>query len=332
LSDRGIKIIIGPSTSANVNQIRNYANSHGIMLVSPSSTAPSLSLPGDNIFRFVPDDTHQAQAVSSLMWKDGIRIIVPFWRTDIYGNDLVSEVKNSFEKIGGRFVDGVGYTPHTGDLSASLNRINFIIWDQDLKLLEAKLKKAISNYGVSKVGIYFVAYDEVAPIFIQAQGHDILSDVKWFGSDGSALNNKVVRNTDAAIFATKTGFANPIFGVENESNSKFKRVEALIEKDIERIPRSYASTAYDALWVAALAENQTKQANNNNIEQLKDAFTRIANSYTGITGNTSLDQNGDRKYGDYEYWVVTEDKNNSGSYIWKPEDRFAVEKTPNSHR
>ena len=331
LSDRGIKIIIGPSTSANVNQIRNYANSHGILLVSPSSTAPSLSLPGDNIFRFVPDDTHQAQAVSSLMWKDGIRIIVPFWRTDIYGNDLVSEVKNSFEKIGGRFVDGVGYTPHTGDLSASLNRINFIIWDQDLKTLEAKLKKAISNYGVSKVGIYFVAYDEVAPIFIQAQGHDILSDVKWFGSDGSALNNKVVRNTDAAIFATKTGFANPIFGVENESNSRFKRVEALIEKDIERIPRSYASTAYDALWVAALAENQTKQANNISIEQLKDAFTGIANSYTGITGNTSLDQNGDRKYGDYEYWVVTEDKNNSGSYIWKPEGRFVFEKTPNGH-
>jgi ABC-type branched-subunit amino acid transport system substrate-binding protein len=329
LSDRGIKIIIGPSTSANVNQIRNYANSHDILLVSPSSTAPSLSLAGDNVFRFVPDDTHQAQAVSSLMWKDGIRIIVPFWRTDIYGNDLVSQVKNSFENLGGRFVDGVGYTPHTGDLSASLNRINFIIWDQELKTLEAKLKKVISNYGVHKVGIYFVAYDEVAPIFIQAQGHDILSDVKWFGSDGSALNNKVVRNTDAAIFASKTGFANPIFGVENASNARFKRVEALIEKEIERIPRSYASTAYDALWVAALAENQTNQTNN--IEQLKNAFTRITNSYIGITGNTSLDQNGDRKYGDYEYWTVIEDKNNSGSYKWNTIGRFVSEKSSNDH-
>ena len=325
LADRGIKIIIGPSTSANVNQIRNYATSHGILLVSPSSTAPSLSLAGDNVFRFVPDDTHQAQAVSSLMWKDGIRVIVPFWRTDIYGNDLVSEAKNSFEKMGGRFVDGVGYTPHTGDLSASLNRINFIIWDQELKTLEAKLKKAISNYGVNKVGVYFVAYDEVAPIFIQAQGHDILSDVKWFGSDGSALNNKIIKNTDAAIFATKTGFVNPIFGVENASNARFKRVEALIEKEIERIPRSYASTAYDALWVAALAENQTKQTNN--IEVLKNAFTRIANSYKGITGNVSLDQNGDRKYGDYEYWIVGDDKINPALHIWKPIGRFIYNKT-----
>ena len=329
LSDRGIKIIIGPSTSANVNQIRDYAKSHGILLVSPSSTAPSLSIAGDNVFRFVPDDTHQAQAVSSLMWKDGIRVIIPFWRTDVYGNDLVSEVKNSFEKIGGRFVDGVGYTPHTGDLSASLNRINFIIWDQELKILELKLKKAISNYGVNKVGIYFVAYDEVAPIFIQAQGHDILSDVKWFGSDGSALNNKVVRNTDAAIFATKTAFANPIFGVENASNARLKRVEALIEKDIERMPRSYASTAYDALWVAALAENQTKQTNN--IEELKNAFTRIANSYSGITGNTSLDQNGDRKYGDYEYWAVTRDKQNPELFKWESMDKFVYKKSLDGH-
>ena len=36
------------------------------------------------------------------------------------------------------------------------------------------------------------------------------------------------------FFASKTGFANPIFGVENVSNTKFKRVEALIEKKIER--------------------------------------------------------------------------------------------------
>ena len=179
------------------------------------------------------------------------------------------------------------------------------------------------------MGVYFVAYDEVAPIFIQAQGHDILSEVKWFGSDGSALNNKVVRNTDAAIFASKTGFANPIFGVENASNARFKRVEALIEKEIERIPRSYASTAYDALWVAALAENQTNQTNN--IEQLKNAFTRIANSYSGITGNTSLDRNGDRKYGDYEYWTVIEDKNNSGSYKWTTIGKFVYEKSSNDH-
>jgi branched-chain amino acid transport system substrate-binding protein len=94
----------------------------------------------------------------------------------------------------------------------------------------------------------------------------------------------------------------------------------LIEKDIERIPRSYASTAYDALWVAALSENQTNQTSN--IEQLKSTFAKIANSYHGITGNTSLDQNGDRKYGDYEYRTLVDYTINPPFYIWKPIGRF----------
>lgn len=165
---------------------------------------------------------------------------------------------------------------------------------------------------------------------IPAQGHDILSSVKWFGSDGSAQNIKIIKNTDAPFFVSKTAFANPIFGVENVSNTKFKRVEALIEKKIERIPRSYIITTYDALCVAALAENQTKEPSN--LEQLKNVFTRIANSYSGITGNTSLDQNGDRKYGDYEYGVSREDKNNAALHIWKPTGRFVYEKSPNGHR
>ena len=78
-----------------------------------------------------------------------------------------------------------------------------------------------------------------------------------------------------------------------------------------------------------MAENQTNQTNN--IEQLKNAFTRIANSYSGITGNTSLDRNGDRKYGDYEYWTVIKDKNNSGSYKWTTIGKFVYEKSSNDH-
>jgi hypothetical protein len=76
-----------------------------------------------------------------------------------------------------------------------------------------------------------VAFGEVAPIFIQAQDHDIVSSVKWFGSDGSAQNIKVIKNTDTPFFVTKTGFADPIFGVENVSNTKFKHVEALIKEN-----------------------------------------------------------------------------------------------------
>lgn len=158
LAAKGIRIVIGPATSAELEAIGDYANENGILLVSPSSTAPSVTIrgntdaAGNSIFRLVPDDTHQAQAVSQQMWDDGVRLVVPLWRTDVFGNGLVDATIKNFQRLGGKVIDGVGYIPHTGDFSASLNRINFIIWDQDLRTLENKVKQAISQYGANKVG------------------------------------------------------------------------------------------------------------------------------------------------------------------------------------
>jgi branched-chain amino acid transport system substrate-binding protein len=120
LAAKGIKIIIGSATSAELKATQEYANTNGILLISPSSTAPSLSIAGNNVFRFVPDDTHQAQAISKLMRDDGIRVVIPFWRTDVYGNDLVKAMKHSLQELGGRVDNGVGYIPTTGDFAASL--------------------------------------------------------------------------------------------------------------------------------------------------------------------------------------------------------------------
>jgi branched-chain amino acid transport system substrate-binding protein len=315
LAAKGIKLVIGPATSAELKAIQEYADRNGILLMSPSSTAPSLAIGGNNVFRFVPDDSHQAQAISKLMWDDGIRVVVPFWRTDVYGNDLVTATKHSIQELGGSFAVGVGYTPNTGDFAASLNRINFIVWDQDLKALDSKVNQAVSQYGIDKVGVYFVAFDEIAPIFIQAQNHPILSKVKWYGSDGSTLNNKLIKNPEAAAFAVKTGFPTPIYAVENDNDERLKHIEDQIHEHIERTPRSYASVAYDTLWVAAIAENNTKATHN--INYLKSTIVKIADSYEGITGNTSLNQFGDRKYGDYDFWAVRNSASTRDSFIWK---------------
>jgi hypothetical protein len=178
LAAKGIRIVIGPATSADVQAVEDYANKNGILIISPSSTARSLS-GGYNVFRFVQDDTHQAEAISRHMWQDGIRVIVPIWRTDVRGYDIVSSVKENFEKLGGIVLDGIGYAPRTGDFSTSLNRINFIIWDQDLRSLGSKVTQAIDRFGADKVGVYLVAFDEVVPIFIEAQEQPVLSMVKW---------------------------------------------------------------------------------------------------------------------------------------------------------
>ncbi len=49
LSEMGIRIVIGPDSSAEVEAVKAYADENGILVISPSSTAISLAIPGDNV-------------------------------------------------------------------------------------------------------------------------------------------------------------------------------------------------------------------------------------------------------------------------------------------
>lgn len=352
LEQYGIRMVIGPATSAELEAVKDYANSNDILLVSHSSTAPSLAIEGDNVFRFVPDDVHQARAISSLMWNDGIRVVVPFWRNDVYGTELMYKVQQEFQKKGGQLDlnNGTWYAPKTGQLAASLNRINFALWDKELRILDSKVQEAISRYGADKVGVYMISLDEVSPIFIQGHSYPTLSKVKWYGSDGSVLNKGLVRNHDSAHFALNTSFYNPIYRVDYEKNNeKLDRVYEEIHKETEIDPSPYSAVAYDILWVAAIAENNTRfittttinssnssgigdGSDSSNIDEnyteiqdfhiLTEELVNSANSYYGITGNITLNKMGDRDGGDYDFWAVRYDDTDEPSFVWQKIERY----------
>src|SRR6266705_2211635 len=119
LERRGVKIIIGPQSSAEVAMIKPYADAHNILVISQGSTASSLAIAGDNIFRLCPNDTHEAEAIVALMWHDGIRTIVPLWRNDAGNNGLHDSVKADFEKLGGTVATGFRYEPTTTNFSSA---------------------------------------------------------------------------------------------------------------------------------------------------------------------------------------------------------------------
>jgi branched-chain amino acid transport system substrate-binding protein len=317
LASKGIRIVIGPATSANVAAVKEYADENGILIVSSSSTAPSLAIPNDNVFRFVPDDTHQAEALAKKMWDEGTRVVIPIWRTDVFGNNLQSLLKEKFEKLGGKVVDGIGYDPPVGNFAASLHRINFIVWEQELRSLTQKVNDAVKQYGADKVGVYIVAFDEIVPIMIQANRHEALQSVRWYGSDGSVQHEGLIKNIEAAEFAVKTNFLSPIYGVE--ASDSFKELEERIVEEIDRVPRSYAEVIYDEFWVAALTLSNYNGTHKDDIGSLREAFINTTNSYIGVTGRTELDDAGDKKYGSYDFWAIrplSKDVNNKGSFEW----------------
>jgi branched-chain amino acid transport system substrate-binding protein len=317
LASKGIRIVIGPATSANVAAVKEYADENGILIVSSSSTAPSLAIPNDNVFRFVPDDTYQAEALAKKMWDEGTRVVIPIWRTDVFGNNLQSLLKEKFEKLGGKVVDGIGYDPPVGNFAASLHRINFIVWEQELRSLTQKVNDAVKQYGADKVGVYIVAFDEIVPIMIQANRHEALQSVRWYGSDGSVQHEGLIKNIEAAEFAVKTNFLSPIYGVE--ASDSFKELEERIVEEIDRVPRSYAEVIYDEFWVAALTLSNYNGTHKDDIGSLREAFINTTNSYIGVTGRTELNDAGDKEYGSYDFWAIrplSKDVNNKGSFEW----------------
>jgi len=313
LADRNIRIIIGPPTSSELNATMKYINENkiDILLISQSSTSPSLSKP-DNIFRFVQNDTNQGKQIAEKMWSDGIRLVVPMLRTDSYGNELYNAMKINFEKLGGNIsTKVVKYNPHVGKFAGSLHRINFIMWNQELKSLSSAVSNASNFFPPDSIGVYIISYGEIVPILIQAQSYNNLKTVKWYGSDGTAKNEHIIKHHKAREFANDTDFLNPLMTL-NDKNEKFK----LLEKDTKRELNIYDANAYDALWIAALTENIS---GNMTFVNLKDNFNKIIHTYKGASGKIKLDGNGDR-FGDYDFWRIM--KNDSINYYeWEKLDK-----------
>src|SRR5213082_4220793 len=153
LDRRGVQIITGPQTSSEVAMIKPYADAHNILVISQGSTASSLAIPGDNIFRFCPNDMREAEAIVALMLHDGIRTIVPLWRNDAGNNGLHDSVKADFEKLGGTVTTGYQYQPTTTDFSAATTSVGSQI-----------SKSLIAGADPNSVGIYLAAFDEVVSV------------------------------------------------------------------------------------------------------------------------------------------------------------------------
>ena len=306
LAGEGVSIVLGPGSSAEVEAVKAYAANEGILLLSPGSTAPSLALPNDNLLRFLPDDTHQAEAIAQFMWNDGVTLVIPMWRGDVWGDDLAEATKRSFEACGGTVVEGVRYNPETPQFTAELERLNGLVSD------------AIAQYGdADAVAIHLMAFDEVVPLFSKAESYPLLVAVRWYGSDGTALDPDLLATPEAARFAVDTGFSNSYY--TPPETEKYELFEQRIHVQIGSSLTAYAAAFYDAVWVATLAYLAT--GGTEDAATLNQALHETANSYFGATGWTALNEAGDRAFGDYDFWTI--EKVNE-DYEWVRVARYTV--------
>jgi ABC-type branched-subunit amino acid transport system substrate-binding protein len=73
LAGEGVRIFIGPQSSSEVNALKVFADSAGVIILSQGSTAGALSIPDDNVFRLVPDDAAEGAAMVELLRRTASR-------------------------------------------------------------------------------------------------------------------------------------------------------------------------------------------------------------------------------------------------------------------
>jgi branched-chain amino acid transport system substrate-binding protein len=289
LAEQGVRIFVGPQSSSEVAALKPFADSAGVILLSQGSTASSLSLPDDNIFRLVPDDGPEGQASAALAAGDGIQTIVPLWREDAGNQGLHDAVERLFPATGGTVTAGAHYPPGTTDFTAQLDAIR------------SEVGNAIAQQGASAVAVYLAAFEESALIFAQASGDPTLSQVRWYGADGTVQSAAVVADPTAAAFAAATEFRAPTYGL---GDALLQQDAGLIGTIADRSglpPDAFTLAAYDALHVATLAYAAVGLGA---IETYRSRLLTQAAAYTGATGLTELNPAGDRAVGDYEFYQV----------------------------
>ena len=291
LNSRGVKIIIGPQSSAEVAMIKPFADANNILVISQGSTASSLAIPNDNIFRFCPNDTREAEAIVALMQHDGIRVIVPLWRNDAGNNGLHDSVQIRFQALGGTVTPGFRYEPTTSDFSAA---------DSSVSSQIASLIAGGTN--LSSIAVYLAAFDEVVGVFDLAWNYPALLNTVWYGSDGVALSAVLLDDPVAGAFAIHSRYPNPIFGLPDALQNRWQPIANAIEARTGITADAFALSAYDALFVV---QNALVHANpQKNFGNFKAAFVNEADHFNGVTGSTALDAAGDRENGDFDFWAV----------------------------
>jgi len=287
LNAKGIGIVVGVETSSNIRNMKGYSESNNMLLVSCCSSAPSLAVPNDNVYRLVPDDTNQGIALSKLIQHEGIQVIVPVWRGDTWGDGISDATTGSFVERGGIIDDGVRYNPESPEFSASTS------------LLAEKVRGYVDEYGADKVAVLFLGFVEILQFTQSASQHEVLDDVRWFGSGAVTKEHKLIADPIGLEFSTSVQFTT--VQVAFSKNPIYERVQAHLTEQLGRTPNTFVHPSYDVVWVVGLSILETQSTD---VSKIKSVFSDVAEHYYGAIGPTILNEAGDLAQADYEVWGI----------------------------
>lgn len=265
-----VTAIVGGFCSGETLAVAPVAEQTKTVMVSPASTAPSITTAGDYIFRVVPSDSYQGKFAANYVYNtlNKRKAAVLFAKAD-YTEALAGVFAEEFKKLGGEVVLTDSFLQTARDLKTQLSKIK----DSGADVLY------FSTY--TEAGVAGLKQAQELGLNIQIVSADPMDDPKFYGAQGA----------EGGIYTKPVSLTNEDF--------KTKFMAAYNAKEVSvYVPQTYDTVK---LLAAAMAKSGS------NTEALKTELYNVKN-YEGVSGKIGFDQNGDVTTADYEVYKVVDGK------------------------
>lgn len=263
-----VSAVIGAVGSSVTLAIAPVAESSKIPLITPISSAVSISKAGDFIFRICPSDALQGVIISKWVKEKGFNNVAILYINNDYGTGLKDRFKEEFTKLGGGVVLEEAFEKESKDMRTQISKIK-----------TAKVDAIFLPSYMEEAG---TALKQIKELKVQAQvfGTDPYHDPKMLEIAGNAA--------DGVLF---TDVASPSGSVFEEFAKRYK---AKYNQDAEVI----AAQSYDAVSVLLKAIEKA------GTDPVKIKIELYKVKFTGASGQIEFDQNGDVNTKDFNKFTV----------------------------
>ena len=284
MHEQGINLLLGIPTDAGVDAVRQYVAENDMLVLTCCSTSQDLAH-ADRIFRLVPDNTKEVDALGALFEEWGTESLVIVYRDDAFGSSMSRAVMDSFN---GSVVE----IPYDSEL---VNREAL-----DYGALSAEIASVVQDIagerGDSSTAVLLIGFGESADIMASASEYTVLESVKWYGTSGTANRPAVVADSKSAAFAEAVEYEATLFA---EPPPVPALVNALALSFA--VPDTYLYSTYDTVALMATAIGF---ADSDNARAVAAVLPAVAERVPGTLGSLALNSNGDLDRAEYDVWRI----------------------------
>ncbi|MDY4105249.1 MAG: ABC transporter substrate-binding protein [Oscillospiraceae bacterium] len=264
----GVGLVVGSATSGCTSAITSIANSEGVVLITPSGTADSLTTTMDYVFRTCFRDSFQGELAAQYALDEGYtKVCIVYCSADTYSAGLRDAFVAACGKLGLEIV--------AEESVATMTEVDYT--NQFNKMVSSGAELVFTPFYYDVMGPYLVPQARSAGftgVLLGADGVDNTETTIPAGADLSVYNDVMFVNHYATELATSDVSANFV---------------ASYQAKYGETPNNFDALAYDAVYVYKAAMEACGSAD---AESVQAALADTSVIYDSTCGTFSFDDTG----------------------------------------